>query len=121
MTRVPRSRSRWTQSRAAHPALETRWRRGMVRWWLFNLVCWLTVAPLSAWGLRRTWAQLATYFTWAALRYGLIFNRLAAAGLGLCLGLTVALLVAETRHFFFGLTRRERYLLLRTFRRDRTL
>ncbi|WP_051463824.1 hypothetical protein [Leptolyngbya sp. PCC 6406] len=92
----------------------------MVRWWLLTLACWLTVGPLSAWGLRRTWAQLATYFTWAALRYGLIFNRWAAAGLGLCLGLTVAILVAEARHFVFGLTRRERYLLLRTLRRDRT-
>ncbi len=80
----------------------------MQRWWLFTLGLWLTVAPASLWSLRRTLQQLNDYFTWAAIRYGLAFNRLAAVGLGLCLGLTVALLVKQSRFILFGLTQQER-------------
>lgn len=90
----------------------------MRRWCLFTLGLWVTVGAASLWSLRRTWQQLADYFTWAALRYGLAFNRLAAAGLGLCLGLTVALLVKEARFLMFGLTRKERYDLLKGLRRQ---
>ena len=89
-------------------ALRRRWMR---RWWLTVLVLWASVGVVSVWSLRRTWEQLADYFTWAALRYGLAFNRLAAIGLGLCLGLTVALLVKETRFVLFGLTTTERKTL----------
>jgi len=89
-------------------ALRRRWMR---RWWLTVLVLWASVGVVSVWSLRRTWEQLADYFTWAALRYGLAFNRLAAIGLGLCLGLTVALLVKEARFVLFGLTTTERKTL----------
>jgi len=89
-------------------ALRRRWMR---RWWFTVLVLWASVGVVSVWSLRRTWEQLADYFTWAALRYGLAFNRLAAIGLGLCLGLTVALLVKETRFVLFGLTTTERKTL----------
>lgn len=80
----------------------------MRRWWFFTLGLWLTIGVASIWALRETWQQLSAYFTWAAIRYGLAFNRLAAVGLGLCLGLTVALLVKEARFIVFGLTRKER-------------
>lgn len=89
----------------------------MRRWWYFTLGLWVTVGSTSVWSLRRTWAQLAEYFTWAALRYGFAFNRLAAAGLGLCLGLTVALLVKEARCLLFGLTPKEQQDLLKAHRR----
>ena len=71
-------------------ALRRRW---LKRWWVITLTLWASVGVVSIWSLRRTWQQLADYFTWAALRYGLAFNRLAAIGLGLCLGLKVALLI----------------------------
>lgn len=74
---------------------------------------------VSIWSLRRTWEQLADHFTWAALRYGLAFNRLAAIGLGLCLGLTVALLVKQTRFLLFGLTQQEKKMLGEALRRQR--
>lgn len=89
----------------------------MQRWWLFTLGLWLTVAPACLWGLRRTFHQLRDYFTWSAIRYGLAFNRLAAVGLGLCLGLTVALLVKESRFILLGLTPRERRDLRRAMER----
>jgi hypothetical protein len=92
----------------------------MNRCWLLNLGLWLTVAPLSLWQLRSTWQQVWAYFTWAALRYGLAFNRLAAAGLGLCIGLTVALLISETRQLLWGLSRREQYRLLKALRHQRS-
>jgi len=85
----------------------------MRRWWLVTLTLWASVGVVSVWSLRRTWQQLADYFTWAALRYGLAFNRLAAIGLGLCLGLTVALLVKQARFLLFGLTAAERQDLLK--------
>lgn len=94
-------------------ALRRNW---MHRWWLFTLGLWLTVGIASVWAMRRTWHQLAEYFTWAALRYGLAFHRLAAIGLGLCLGLTVALLIKESRFILFGLTRKERNDLLKALR-----
>ncbi len=93
-------------------------RTWMRRWWLLNLSLWLTIGVASLWSLRETWRQLANYFTWAALRYGLAFNRLAALGLGLCLGLTVALLIKETRFLLFGLTHKERRELLKALRED---
>ncbi len=74
------------------------------RWWVITGLLWLTVGSLSLWSLRAEIAHLQEFFTWAAMRYGLAYNRLAAVGLGLCVGLTVALLVAESRYILFGLT-----------------
>ena len=88
------------------------------RWWLFTLGLWLTVGTASLWSLRRTFQQLQDYFTWAAIRYGLAFNRMAAIGLGLCIGLTVALLVKESRFIIFGLTSKERHDLQQAMERQ---
>lgn len=93
------------------------WRRWMRRSWIVVFALWMTVGAASLWSLRRTWHQLAEYFTWAAIRYGLAFNRLAAMGLGICLGLTVVLLIKETRFLFFGLTQKEQQQLLKELRK----
>ena len=90
----------------------------MQRWWLVTLGLWMTVGVLSLWSLRRTFRLAMEYFTWAAIRYGLAFNRPAAVGLGLCIGLTVALLVKEARFILFGLTLRERQDLQRALERQ---
>ena len=81
------------------------------RWWWRTLVLWLTIGTLSLWSLRKELAVLQQHFTWTAVRYGLAYNRLAAVGLGLCIGLTVALLVGESRHILFGLSNTERQRL----------
>ena len=73
----------------------------------------------SLWGLRHTFEQARVYFTWAAVRYGLAFNRPAAAGLGLCLGMTVALLLRESRYLLWGLNRRDRAQLSNALQRRR--
>lgn len=89
----------------------------MWRWCWGTLALWLTIGLASLWSLRVTFQQLNDYFTWSALRYGLAFNRPAAIGLGLCIGLTVALLVKETRFILFGLTRQERDDLRKTLQK----
>lgn len=96
--------------------LRQQWMR---RWVTITGMLWLTVGLSSLWSLRRTFAQLADYFTWAALRYGLAFNRLAAAGLGLCCGLTIILLCRELRYQIWGMPRSERYQFLKALRRSR--
>lgn len=87
------------------------------RWWLINLMLWLTVGSLSLWSLRGEWVHIRQYFTWTAVRYALAYNRLAAIGLGLCAGLTVALLLSESRYLLFGLTQAEQRHLRQLRRR----
>ncbi|WP_035985438.1 hypothetical protein [Leptolyngbya sp. KIOST-1] len=81
------------------------------RWWIVSGLLWLTVAPLSLWSLRPEILQLRQHFTWATVRLGLAYNRPAAVGLGLCVGLTVALLIAESRYLLWGMTLAERQRL----------
>lgn len=98
-------------SNPSNDSLERLHRLALKRWWLKTLLLWLTVGSLSLWALREEILTLRQYFTWAALRYGLAYNRLAAIGLGLCIGLTVALLVGESRYILFGLSDTERQRL----------
>jgi len=48
--------------------------------WLFASILWMTVGTLSLWGLRYPISLAMEDFTWASLRYGLVFNRLPAFG-----------------------------------------
>ncbi|MEL6816529.1 MAG: hypothetical protein AAFP03_17215 [Cyanobacteria bacterium J06598_3] len=80
-------------------------RQAMMRsWWWVCLALWLTVGMLSLWLLREDLQELREYFTWAALRYMLYYGRPAAMGLGLCFGLTLALLYAESRQILWGIS-----------------
>lgn len=87
--------------------------------WLVVGLLWLSVAPLSLWGLRREITLWLENFTWAAVRYGLIYNRLPAIGLGLCMGMTLAVLVWQSRNILFGLPRKEQLRLEQQVRRIR--
>jgi len=106
------------QSKAAQPtAAQAKdieaLRQAMMRsWWWLSLALWLTVGVLSLWSLRSDLQELREYFTWSAVRYMLYYGRLAAMGLGLCLGVTLALLYAESRHILWGLADGERARLL---------
>lgn len=83
-------------------------RKAMLRaWWWVCLALWLTVGVASLWALRAEFQELRTYFTWTALRFMFISERLAGLGLGLCYGLTLALLCAESRHILWGLSNSE--------------
>ncbi|NJP08649.1 MAG: hypothetical protein HC866_03550 [Leptolyngbyaceae cyanobacterium RU_5_1] len=79
--------------------------------WIFAGVLWLTVGSLSLWGLRYPISLIMDYFTWSAVRYGLMFDRVPAFGLFLCLGFTSAILVWHARNWLFGLPKRDRHRL----------
>ncbi len=84
-------------------------RQHMMRsWWWICLGLWLTLGLLSLWTLRFELQELREYFTWAAVRYMFYYNRLAAIGIGLCVGVTVATLYAESRHILWGLSKQEK-------------
>ncbi len=73
-----------------------------VRWLVVSLL-WLTVGFWSIWTLRREIGLWLDYFTWSAVRYALAYHRLAAVGLGLCLGATTAVLVWQSSNILWGL------------------
>ena len=77
-------------------------------WAWVSLGLWLSVGILSLWSLRFEFQELREYFTWAAVRYMLYFNRLAALGLAICLSSTISLLFAESRHILLGLSKGEK-------------
>lgn len=96
----------------AHPAQLQRLHRILLaQWWRRVGLLWLGVGSLSLWALRPELAMLQQHFTWSAVRYALAYNRPAALGLGLCWGLSVALLVAESRHLIWGLSALEQQQL----------
>ncbi len=70
--------------------------------WLVVLGLWLTVGLLSVWGLRDEISLWLDYFTWVAVRYGLAYHRLWAIGLSLCIGMTVAVLLRQSRTILLG-------------------
>ncbi|MCY7324421.1 MAG: hypothetical protein LH660_22130 [Phormidesmis sp. CAN_BIN36] len=79
--------------------------------WLTVLGLWPTVGSVSLWSLRYPISLLREYFTWAAVRWGLIFQPLPALGLGLCVGMTLAVLVWQSRNILVGLPKLERQRL----------
>ncbi|MFM7450209.1 MAG: hypothetical protein ACKO24_16635 [Leptolyngbyaceae cyanobacterium] len=75
--------------------------------WAIVAILWLTVGSASLWGLRYPISLLHDYFTWSALRYGLAFHPLPAVGLAFCIGMTLSVLVWQSRNILVGLPARE--------------
>ena len=88
-------------------------RQQMMRdWWRVCLGLWLTVGVISLWWLRSDFQELGEYFTWAAVRATIIFERVPSIGLITCLAVTFGLLLSESRQILFGLSKSERSRLL---------
>jgi hypothetical protein len=79
--------------------------------WAVLIGLWLTIGSLSLWGMRDAIGLMQAYFTWAALRHGLIGNPLSTVGLGLCIGLTLGVLIWQSRNILFGLPEADRQRL----------
>ena len=79
--------------------------------WLTVILLWISVGYWSIWGLRDEIALWIENFTWAAVRYGLYFHRWPTLGLGLCLGMTLAVLTWQGRNLLRGLPLREKQRL----------
>jgi hypothetical protein len=71
--------------------------------WLFVGGLWLVVAPICLWALRSEFALWMDYFTWTAVRFAIVYNRLPALGLIICIAATVALLVWQSRNILWGM------------------
>lgn len=87
--------------------------------WCVVVLLWLTIGALSLWALRYPISLLLDYFTWAAVRYGLMFNRFPAIGLATCIGFTVAVLLRQSHDAVFGLSHLDRQRLERQVQRIR--
>ncbi|PSB22067.1 hypothetical protein C7B65_01250 [Phormidesmis priestleyi ULC007] len=79
--------------------------------WLTVLGLWLTVGSVSLWSLRYPISLLQDYFTWAAVRWAIVFQPLPAIGLGLCVAMTLAVLVWQSRNILVGLPKVEQQRL----------
>lgn len=79
--------------------------------WLTVLGLWLTVGSLSLWNLRYPISLLQDYFTWAAVRWAIVFQPLPALGLGFCVAMMIAVLVWQSRNILVGLPKLERQRL----------
>ena len=64
--------------------------------WLTVILLWIIVGSLSIWSLRREIGLWLEHFTWAAVYYGLYFHRWPTLGLGLCSGMTLAVLTWQS-------------------------
>lgn len=71
--------------------------------WLVVGFLWLTIGSLSLWSLRSEIDLLRSYFTWAAVRYSIYYNRLPTLGLGFCIAMTTAVLVWQSRNILLGM------------------
>jgi hypothetical protein len=75
--------------------------------WLTVGALWLCVGSISLWALRPEVELWREYFTWAAVRYGLAYNPFPAFGLALCIGMTVTVLIWQSRNILFGISDRQ--------------
>jgi uncharacterized membrane protein (UPF0182 family) len=71
--------------------------------WSLVVLLWLVVAPICLWLLRSELSLWRDYFTWTAVRYTILYNRLPAFGLILCIAVTIAVLVWQSRNSLWGL------------------
>ncbi|HEY9662125.1 MAG TPA: hypothetical protein V6C65_27025 [Allocoleopsis sp.] len=71
------------------------------RWAVIGLL-WVLIAPFCLWAIRDELTLWHDYFTWTAVRYTIIYNRLPALGLLLCLGITVGVLVWQSHNILWG-------------------
>ncbi|MBD2181630.1 hypothetical protein H6S82_29875 [Planktothrix sp. FACHB-1355] len=87
--------------------------------WSIVALLWLTVAPLSLWKLRYEITLLQQHFTWTAVKYGIAYNHLPAMGLALCVGMTAAVLIWQSRNILVGMPQEEQRRLEKQVNRIR--
>lgn len=87
--------------------------------WLFVLLSWIVFGSFGIWGLRREIELWQEHFTWAAVRYGIAYNRLPSISLAFCIGITVAVLMLQSRHILWGMSVGEKRRLERQVRNIR--
>ncbi|MGB5636098.1 MAG: hypothetical protein WBM86_25420 [Waterburya sp.] len=81
--------------------------------WLFVSVSWLTLGSYALWNLKEEIALWFDYFTWAALYYGLHFNLVPTICLSFCVGITISVLIWQSRNIIWGFPANEQRQLER--------
>jgi hypothetical protein len=79
--------------------------------WAIIALMWLTIGTYSLWELRYHIGLIQEDFTWAAVKYGLIFNLMPAIGLSLCVGMMTGTLVWQSRNIIWGISKKEQQRL----------
>jgi hypothetical protein len=82
------------------------------RWAVIGLL-WLTVGTYSLWELRYPISLIQEEFTWAAVKYGLMFQPIPALGLCLCVGVMTGTLVWQSRNMLWGMSTKEHQQLIK--------
>ena len=78
-----------------------------VRWGIVVL-CWLAIGLPCLWALRIEIWRLLEFFTWAGVRYGIVYRPLPGFGLVLCVSVSLSTLLWQSYREVFGLSGRER-------------
>jgi hypothetical protein len=81
--------------------------------WLVICLLWATVGAYSIYELRYPLELIREDFTWAAVKYGLIFQPISAVGLAVCVGMTIGTLIWQSRNAIWGLPKDERERLVK--------
>jgi len=79
--------------------------------WILVAIAWLLVAPWAIGRLGEDLQLMTEYFTWASVRYSLMFNLIPAYGLLLCIGFTVSSLIWHGLYLWKGISPREQFRL----------
>lgn len=79
--------------------------------WLVVILLWFTLGVYGVWGIRQEIQLWLDHFTWSAVYYGLAFNFIPTICLGVCIGMTVSVLVWQSRCIIWGLSNKEKYYL----------
>ncbi|MBE9116978.1 hypothetical protein IQ249_13815 [Lusitaniella coriacea LEGE 07157] len=114
-----------SQSEISDADIERQVRRlhqfSVYRRWLFAGICWITLGTFSIWALRDRVALGLEHFTWALVRYSIIYDPIPALSLGFCVGITTAILVWQSYNILFGFSPEYRRHLEKQVRRIRNL
>ena len=79
--------------------------------WIVVVLLWLTIGVYGVWGIRDEIKLWFDYFTWSAVHYGLAFNLIPTICLAICIGMTLSVLLWQSRHIIWGLSDKEKYYL----------
>jgi hypothetical protein len=81
--------------------------------WMVIALLWGTIGVYSLWELRYPIGLIIEDFTWAAVKYGLMFDPLPAFGLFTCVGMMAGTLTWQSRNLIWGLSSHEQQRLAR--------
>ena len=79
--------------------------------WLVVILLWLTLGTYGIWGLRNEIMLWFDYLTWSGVRYGLAFNLIPTLCVGICVGMTLSVLLRQSSHIIWGFSSQEKYYL----------